>query len=215
MGLKPPLDLALDPLGGKLYIAEAGNGNRIRSANLDGTGLDDPLNPLLSVTGPSVLEFDSVFGHLYYSAGTMINRVNLDGTGDISLFPTVDPNLDPTPNGAALALTLDVANDRIFWSELSEGTIHRGDLSTQSLEAIVSGVAGVNGLDVDRGQLYWTIGDQVHTSNTSGSNQQLLYNVSGIGLGRIAAVPEPSTVLLAFCAKAMLILFWGMRRRRG
>lgn len=200
-GLQAPQDLALDPVGGKVYVAETGNGNRILSANLDGSNLA----PLFSVTA-SVLEFDPVLGQLYYSTGTTIRRIDGDGMNDTELFDTVEPN----PSGPATALTLDVANNFIYWSEPSQGTIQRGDLNElDTSTAIVTSVPGVQGLDIElsTGQLYWSRGDQVFRSDADGLNQQLLYTQGGIGLGRLSAVPEPSALaLLAVGGAAMLAI---------
>ena len=112
--LRYPRGVCVDSQNGWMYWTESppeGNAaGLIRRARLDGTGLQTvytltPYDPFFSYVGTPAV--DPVNGYVYFCAANEIRRVKLDGSGAVQ---TVVRGLN-----TAVALALDIANDRIWF----------------------------------------------------------------------------------------------------
>jgi hypothetical protein len=112
------------------------------------------LGLFFGVAGPVRCQF------LYYSSagGGYIRRVNLDGTGQVTLISGLDGPAGPT---------LDLAAGQMYWADTNAGTIRRANLDGSGVTTLVSGLppsgpmspsAFEPALDLARGQMYWTDG---------------------------------------------------------
>jgi sugar lactone lactonase YvrE len=78
--------VAVDPVGGKIYWTEYGNGPKddaIRRANLDGSNVETLFDATQGLRTPDRIAVDSWAGRIYWTdlhAG-VVQRSNLDGTG--------------------------------------------------------------------------------------------------------------------------------------
>ncbi len=85
-GAEFPLDLALDPAGGKMYWTELAPG-RVRRANLDGTGIEK----VLQLPFPWGIAVDATSGKLYITNHDEVHRTDLDGSHDEFFEILADP----------------------------------------------------------------------------------------------------------------------------
>ena len=116
-----------------------------------------------------------------------IQRANLDGSNIKTLLPGVF-------GLASLGIALDVAEGRMYWTDVNEspsgtGAIQRANLDGSNIETLITGLEIPVGiaLDVDEGKIYWTdagsvgvFGDKipgtgkVQRANLDGSNIETL-----------------------------------------
>lgn len=185
-GLKYPRGVALDPLAGKIYWAEAppqGNAmGLIRRSNADGTGLETwyalaPYDPNLSYVGKPIV--DPLNGYLYFCAANEIRRVKLEGPGPAQ---TVVRGLNTTT-----AVALDIANDKIYFVDGNTNTDILGcarldDTDFEVLVDLSPGAFGSSGLydlrlDLAGGKAYFTdeIAKVVRRCNLDGSGLEVIY----------------------------------------
>jgi len=177
--------LALDLVAEKIYWYDQGE---IISANLDGSGQQ----PLIGVTDSvSTMAVDSVNQKLYWTgsppvpfSGTLY-RVGLDG---IQLEELVTGLSSPA------GLTLDVAGDRLWWTEYEAGTIRRAHLDGSDVTTIRDdldeprGIAYLAGPGQDGGRLYFLGNPQlVSVPATSAWGVVALFLVLGVASRVIAS----------------------------
>ncbi len=146
--------LALDLPNQRVFVADSFAGqNKIYTVDLSGSF---PATPVLFLTigtapvgggplgGPTSMRVDSAHNYLYYTttggsgstaaSGDTLWRVNLDGTGNISVSDSVCAN----PN----ALALDIPNNRAVVADsfASQQALYSVNLTTGAVTSFISGI---------------------------------------------------------------------------
>jgi hypothetical protein len=156
----------------------------------------------------SLIFSGSVFGkgvnwtNLDLAAGSVL-RANVDGSGIETLVTGLNE-----PHG----LVLDVAQQKMYWTESAAGRIQRSNFDGTSVEDVLTGLPSPTQIDLNssEGKIYWTDGlGHISRANLDGSAAELL--VSGSFAWGIAVVPEPSSIALATIG---FIGFLAWRRRK-
>ena len=169
----PPVRIAIDPLGGKMYWTTAGVGpNLLQRANLDGTGIETIITAVFPVLGVAI---DAQAGHVYWNETNSIRRANLDGT-NVRILGT---------GGLIQDMTLDLVNQKLYLTRWvgGSGRVERSNLDGTARETLVSGIgngslSGPVGIGVDAagGKVYWGYFDflsgqgKVQRANLDGTN---------------------------------------------
>lgn len=131
-GLIDPLQIALDPGAGHMYLTDTGDNASgcILRANLDGTGL---ITLVGGLGDPIGIALDLSAGLMYWNDSVQytISRANLDGSDVAVLVSTglVFP----------LGLAVDEAVGRIYWTDAgteNEGRIQRSNLDGTNVETL-------------------------------------------------------------------------------
>lgn len=102
-----PIGLAVG--GGKVYWYDDDTGF-IERANLDGSAFEQILEQPDQQSSP--LAVDVVAGKIFWISDNYLRRANLDGSNQEDLLVGA---------GAAIDLTLDAANRKVYWSALTNG----------------------------------------------------------------------------------------------
>lgn len=149
-----PHGIALDPGGGKIYIA-ASSGRKIQRANLDGSGLEDLVTSGDGMVWPIDVELDLGAGKMYWTDrdNPKIQRANLDGTEIEDLVTAADGIVAPQ------GLALDLVNGKMYWTDITADKIQRANLDGSEVEDIVTeGLLVANDIAVDPvgGKIYFT-----------------------------------------------------------
>ncbi len=195
-----PVDLAVDPSGGKLYWT-AGNEDlrAIQRANLDGSQVEN----LVLCHGPNAdapreLSVDSTGGKLYWliwrsgSYVVEIQRANLDGSQVETLFSNSD---------RLSHLAVDPTGGKLYWPVETgdfQHAIQRANLDGSQVETLFvpDSQLGINfTLDPTGGKLYWTLNPSpryrryaVQRANLDGSQVETLFVSDSQPLGMDLAV---------------------------
>ncbi|MCA9145054.1 MAG: DUF5050 domain-containing protein [Planctomycetales bacterium] len=141
-------DLAVDPVGGKLYWTATNGVSLIVRSNLDGSSIETIVaNASIS---PRRIALDTENNHLYWSSNDATNsilRSDLDGANVVTLISGVQ-----VPFG----FDVDPIGDKLYWTNGdSPGSVQRSNLDGSAIETIVADLgASVNsaafaGLDVE------------------------------------------------------------------
>jgi sugar lactone lactonase YvrE len=174
--------IAIDGAGGKIYWADQGV-TMIRRADLDGNNMEN-LVDLSGIGPPLAIALDVSSGKIYWTIDgglVSIQRANLDGTGLENLV---------TGSNFFEGIALDLARNKMYWTDEFNGKIWRANLDGTEMESMVSfgspeGIAS----DAVDGKIYWTDdeGGGVLQANSDGSNIRVI--VTGLsGPGGIALV---------------------------
>ena len=175
-----PDRMALDLAGGKIYWTEnkepTVTSNRIRRANLDGSGAETILDDS-DVEEPVGIAIDRISNppRLYWSDyGTdSIRMANLDG-GNPQLVRQLADDMNP------LEIGLDVANNTIYWASGSKGAIYYAPLTGGGGPQVWRTLGSPRSLTIDlqARRLYWGdhATDEVRRDTLNPSNNQFLYN---------------------------------------
>ena len=148
----------------RLYWTDAVT-DRIRSANLDGSGVEDVVDS--GLVNPRGLAVDQAAGQLYWTdyGSDRIQRSNLDGS-EIEDLVTAGLQIP-------LALALDEAGGKLYWTDNGTDRIQRSNLDGTEVEDLVTGLQTPLGLALDAaaGKLYWTDSgaDKIQRANLDGS----------------------------------------------
>ena len=171
-GLGDPEDIDLDISAGKIYWTDTGT-NKIQRANLDGSNLEDLVTAGLSHS--LGLALDTAGGKMYWTNTSFwpgpwpgldkIQRANLDGSNVEDLVTT----------GLVLAtgIAVDVARDKIYWTDTGTNKIQRANLDGSNLEDVTTDTTGLGialGISQTGGGLDFSpnvIANQTFTVNTS------------------------------------------------
>jgi hypothetical protein len=230
-----PGDIEVDPVSGKIYYSTlfAGVGNTISSANLDGTGVTTihTSASLAAAKAPATvtvndvynLSIDTAAGLLYWTAddGSVSGKIGLNvssiGGGGVSqLFVG-------TSYGDSIdRMDIDFDAGDVYYS-VGSGTdaVRRSTLSGTGVTTLVSGLGrpGALALDLANDDMYFFVGGRIYQRGLDGSaiSDKLILG-SGLFAAsdiQVAAVPEPSTCILA--GTGLFALFFGVRfhRRRS
>ncbi len=189
--------IAIDEQQQRLYWCDSFQ-RAIFSSTLDG---DSTHAVVSNLSFPVDLALDVERNHMYWtdlSAGT-IGRADLDGGNVIVLVRgAAHPltNIDVETQSSALApqsrfalnspfgLTLDLQNDKIYWTETNGNRIGRANLDGTGVETVLTsphtnGPRGIR-LDLAQRKIYFldTNVDQVKRANFDGSNVETLATLS-------------------------------------
>ncbi len=149
--------LALDVAGGKIYWTQGvhpGGGDRVRRANLDGSGVEDLVTAGLELPGPIALDLTAAKVYFADVFQNTIYRANLDGTSLEAIITGLPGANAQSVNG----LALDVANDYLYFSLTDAHEIRRARLDGTEMTTLVAGLnyPAVIELDLPAGKLYWS-----------------------------------------------------------
>ncbi len=181
-GLQGPFGLALDLRPGgikKMYWTEF-SANKIRRANLDGSGIEDLITTGLSHPNGITLDLDAE--KMYWGDDALtgsIRRANLNGTNV--------ENLVTVGLTAPMYVALDLGSGKMYWTDLGTLKIQRADLDGSNVEDLITtdlnspvGLA----LDLTAGKMYFTdLGEtsgRIRRANLDGTGIQPVIT-SGIG----------------------------------
>jgi hypothetical protein len=158
-------NLAVDPVGGKLYFGQLGDPfinytSNILRANLDGSGIEVVLPGRSSLSG---MDLDLVNGKIYFAdydgtAETAIYRVNFDGSNLEPLFNR--PDYD--------GLKYDPVEDKVYQLSLDDDFVARSNSDGSQREGLPGGTS--LGLDLVNRKLYSTGAYSLFRSNLDGSD---------------------------------------------
>ncbi len=200
-----PLDIALDTVGGKLYLTNAYG--EVQRLNLDGSNFQS--NLITDLQNPNHLALDAARGKVYWTEQTgkttgTLRRANLDGT-DIQLVK----ELTSAPHGIAV----DAVNQKLYLTN-SWGKVQRLNVDGSNFQSnLITGLDAPKEVSVDMvgRKIYWTEQDGIWRADLNGENIEDV--VTGLGaptgiiLGTVPAVgpaapaianiPPNATVLLA------------------
>ncbi|MDE0087577.1 MAG: SMP-30/gluconolactonase/LRE family protein, partial [Candidatus Poribacteria bacterium] len=162
-----------EPTEGKMYWIEQGS-DKVRSANLDGTNVQDLVTK--GLYNPYGIALDVSGSKMYWTdwETDKIQRANLSGTNVETLLSGLT-----NPNGIAL----DVSGGKMYWADSATDKIQRANLNGTNVETLVLGLGNPTGitLDVSGGKMYWTDWetDKIQRANLNGTNVETL--VLGLG----------------------------------
>lgn len=218
--------IAVDGQNSQLYIIGSTTGtNAILRSNFSGT----TATPWLSLaTTNAWLSFDPVSRFLYYSEPSVsrISRVNVDGA------PVTQTVVTLSGTGAR-GITVD-GQGGLYWVDATLDTLNKVNMnsftgtpltgtSLLNLRTLTDGTASIsNGLGTDGTYLYWADGltgfRGIYRSDMDGGNgiKIAAFDSTGTGFGvaAIAAVPEPSTIVLCATVPVGIALLVTYRRRQ-
>ena len=189
-GLTRPYGGAVASSARKLYFVDWDGANAIYRADLNGANKELVFDPSFTLGD---LAIDEANGHLYVIDLTYVNggirRINLDGTGFVSLVTLNGQNV----NGIAL----DLAGGKMYWargfynSEAVEG-VWRANLDGTNAERIIASTVDPFGLvlDLPNGKLYYgeTSADEIRRANLDGTGVEAVfpYEVGDLALDQAA-----------------------------
>jgi len=172
-----PQSIVLDQDAGMVYW----NGLSFINAELNRIPMDLSTHTVLkdSLSALRGLALDSQNNHLYWTAtnlisGPSIGRFDYD-TQTLETLIDFGSGSGDTPR----EIDLDMAAQKMYWSNFGAGKIQRADMSAGAIpEDVITGLNGPTGLavDADSGKIFWTEtnGHQIKSANLDGSNIQML-----------------------------------------
>lgn len=171
--------IAVDGAGGKVYFAE---NTKIRSCGLDGSSAADVISYPVAVLG---LAIDVAGAKLYHIIDTVgIYVCDTDGTDEALV-------LAETGTDDFWDIAIDVAGNKMYWSDYGDGTIERATLAGASQTSILTGLGtswGYLDIDVSGGFIYW------ETSGAGGNICRV--PIAGGTAVKIQAVPSPTGITI-------------------
>lgn len=186
--LEWPVGLALHTGLGRMFWTDYET-RKIQSARLDGTDVRDVRTPDDGMLTPRGIAVDPESGKLYWSEKdfdtfiSYIRRADLNGDNVETLL---------TRTGEPYALALDLAHDRIYWTEAGNWGVWRANLDGTDPQRLISTNIGVPygiALDVARGKVYWVNGgsqQRIERANLDGTDRETIFpgacNPLGIAL---------------------------------
>ena len=144
LGSLPPNDLAIDPLGRKVYWSDDFLADRIQRANLDGTDRQDVVGGL----SPTGISLDVSAGKIYWVRRGKIQRADLDGANVEDVVIGLDRPVD---------VAVDAWDGKIYWTSTRGKKIQRADLDGANVEDVITGLDSPTYIDIDMlgGKIYW------------------------------------------------------------
>ncbi len=196
-GLNMPGSIALDPLAGKMYWTDDGDGDpqtpdgAIRRANLDGSGPVE--NVKTGLADPVSIALDLKAGYLYWADRHQgeINR------GELTAIPNLTHQTLVGGLDRPYQIALDTTNGHMFWTERGGSKIRRADLEGNQVKDLVRhgnpfGLA----LDLVAGKMYWAERgsglngrDLIAGADLQGQNVEVLINADPYSLSGITLDP--------------------------
>lgn len=172
-----PIGIDYDPLTHTVFYSDVGL-HLIKSTDLDGNN-EKILKRLNSVAIPDGLVIDVQNRLIFYSdtGNDVIVKMNMDGTGVVNVTNT---NLDEPR-----AVTLDVANQVIYWTDWgAHPKIEKSNYDGSNRQTLIdSGLKFPNGLVYDgtTNKLYLCDAgtNKIEVMDTNGQNRQLIFQDAG------------------------------------
>ncbi|XP_019340746.1 low-density lipoprotein receptor-related protein 5 isoform X3 [Alligator mississippiensis] len=167
-GLDYPEGMAVDWMGKNLYWADTGT-NRIEVARLDGQYRQ--VLVWKDLDNPRSLALDPTKGYMYWTewgGKPRIVRAYMDGTNSITLVDKV---------GRANDLTIDYADQRLYWTDLDTSMIESSNMLGQEREIIADDLPHPFGLTQYSDYIYWTdwnLHSIERADKTNGKNRTLI-----------------------------------------
>ncbi|XP_048829271.1 LOW QUALITY PROTEIN: low-density lipoprotein receptor-related protein 5 [Brienomyrus brachyistius] len=146
-GLDYPEGLAVDWMGRNIYWADTGT-NRIEVARLDGQYRQVLI--CKDLDNPRSLALDPANGYMYWAewgGKPKIMRAYMDGSSVVTLVDKV---------GRANGLTIDYADQRLYWTDLDTCMIESSNMLGQQREIVADDLPHPFGLTQYRDYIYWT-----------------------------------------------------------
>lgn len=176
------LGVALDKTGGKMYWSEP-NVDRIRRANLDGTGIEEIVTGL---NDPRELELDLTAGKVYWVDRGLgkVQRANFDGTAVEDVVAGLS---------GPIGLGFDGAN--VYWAERDSRRVARAPIGGGPIEVLYTSPTGSQNptsvsVDVAGAKVYWAernslaVGsDEIFRADLNGANREVLVSYIGNPIG--------------------------------
>jgi hypothetical protein len=167
---KTLLDVALDPVGGKIYWANLQD-SVIQRADPDGTNVESPL----AASSQPRLALDVAHRAIYWAGPGSVKRSDLDNLAD-----TVDVPGVPAPQ----TMTVDSQHGWLFTG--GGNFVNRADFDGSNLISIGDVIPTpeigqvIEGIAVDPvgNKLYWTSGGGIHRSNLDLTQPEKIFDVS-------------------------------------
>ncbi|MCG8408458.1 MAG: thrombospondin type 3 repeat-containing protein [Phycisphaerales bacterium] len=143
-----PRGVAISPGLSKVYWTDSAT-QKIRRANLDGSGVEDVL---VGLSFPYAIAIDDVGGWLFWTDLGLqsIHRARLDGSS-----AEIVVSNQPSP----FAIGLDLAGGKIYWSETVANFIRRANFDGTGIEDVVAGRPNVSGIAIANVQVPEVDGD--------------------------------------------------------
>ncbi len=172
----------------KVYWANEPLG-AIYRANLDGTNVETVISGYFGY-GEGFWDFEIYGNRIYWTSwdSSSVRSINLDGSD----FQTININ------GVSRAFSIEVADDRLFLSDIDTGPFDRvvsADLNGGDVEELVSGLTELYSLDVFEGRLYYAsltfnpgLTSLIHSLPLDGGRSQLELEAPSIQLWQIHVV---------------------------
>ncbi|MBN1998008.1 DUF5050 domain-containing protein [candidate division KSB1 bacterium] len=141
-----PSGIAIDPVDNKIYWVDDG-ADKIQRANLDGSNVEDII---FDIPYATAIDIDPLEGKIYWT-DTKVMRANVDGSNIENIV--FSGNSDPA------GITLDLAREKIYWTDIGNHKIRRANLDGSNGEDIVTtGLVTPYRIAIDHlhGKFYWT-----------------------------------------------------------
>ncbi len=160
---------------GRIYFTDPGFGDQVSRIRTDGTDLD-PIVTFPTIADPRALAIDRANGRAFFSSGSTLQRINLDGTGLTSL--------GPAGGSVPTEIVLDMSAENMYWSVEGPAGIKRATLdgvgaTTLVSQGILDALVGadplvraddVHSIALDRvgGRIYWSNGRHLNSMPAGG-----------------------------------------------
>lgn len=167
-----PIGLTYRPADGRLYWMDSAGASQILRAGLNGSGQSTVTTTTGFGRGASL----DAMGRVYFSTNNMVQRVNNDGSGLVTLYTS------PTSPFPVHPPRVDAANGHLYFGD--DGKIVRTNLDGGDVKVVIGGVSQARAitLDIGRGKIYWidadTISDHVARANLDGSAFEIIADAS-------------------------------------
>ncbi len=164
---------ALAPAQDKMFFTGNANGaDPIRSANLDGSGVQVVVPGL---TSPQGIAIDKVARKMYWTDPPRVQRADLTGA-NVETIVTV-------AGGVPRGIAVDGSAGKVYWA--AGAKVQRSNLDGSNVQDLVTGLNAATGIALDNaGRMFWTDvnNDVIQSANLDGSNVQTVLNQDGWGI---------------------------------
>ncbi len=197
--LVEPTDLAVDPMGGKLYWIDRTTTD-LQRANLDGTGVEQIVSGL---NFPAGMEVDPSGGMVYWAevGVQLIRRRSADGSGAVQ--DVISGVFWPS------GIAVDAGAGKIYFTDLISDNIRRANLNGTQVEVLVTGLSIGERVELDlvNGMMYWTVSfqDNIRLANLNGSGVSPFLTQRDGPLGLALSIPAGTPLVLGDCDGSGLV----------
>jgi DNA-binding beta-propeller fold protein YncE len=158
--------IALDPADGKVYWTDT-RSRAVHRANLDGSNIETLISEENRYWS---MALDLQNRKMYLGQISSIDRADLDGSNLERVLYNYNSN--------HFGIALDVANGKMYWTEMSHGNIKRANLDGSAKEILVRDLSNPRAiaLDLAQGKMYWANLSSfgVRRANMDGSDVEIL-----------------------------------------
>ena len=184
-----PQGIALDGVGGKIYITNAWG--KVQRLNVDGSNFEP--NLITGLDMPKRLTLDISIGKVYWTEMSgRIRRANLDGS-----------NIQDVATGSGTPMNIAVSGSNLYWTEQTgedRGEIHfanlQGNPNVMTLHTFTGGFPVGIAVDTVEDKLYWTTSQgEIGSANLDGSDFRPNLVTGLTAPGTVAVAVKPKEVL--------------------